>query len=192
MNNIRLLTLIFACCFLPVMAGSGPDKNDGTTPPMFLLGSNNGMMQMVYWCFLDEPKMDEEYPEYYKEAHQAWELQEQFRRNASKYTKLIVDGNKTLDVKFVDEIFLNPDGEKLFPGELHGMPKIPSPGARFTLQGESNMNMDDRELSRLPQTANGSTDYGRRGSAATSCRHQEDGGKIWHESRPFDCKLHHR
>ena len=143
MNNIRLLTLIFACCFLPVMAGSGPDKNAGTTPPMFLLGSNNGMMQMVYWCFLDEPKMDEEFPEFYEEEHQAWELQEQFRRNASKYTKLIVDGDKTLDVKYVDEIFLNPDGEKLFPGELHGMPKIPSPGARFTLQGESNTNMDE-------------------------------------------------
>ena len=143
MNKIRLLTLIFACCFLPVMAGSGPDKNAGTTPPMFLLGSNNGMMQMVYWCELNEPQFDEDYAEYYEEAHQAWELQEQFRRNASKYTKLIVDGNKTLDVRYVDEILLNPDGEKLFPGELHGMPKIPSPGARFTLQGESEMNMDE-------------------------------------------------
>ena len=124
-------------------AGSGPDKKDGTTPPMFLLGSNNGMMQMVYWCDFEEPQLDEEYPEYFEEAHRAWAIQEQFRRNASKYTKLIVDGTQTLDVKYVDEILLNPDGEKLFPGELHGMPKIPSLGARFTLQGEPKMNIDE-------------------------------------------------
>ena len=125
-------------------AGSGPDKNDGSTlPPMFLLGNNNGMMQMVYWCYIEEPQLDEEYPEYYKEAHQAWEFQEQFRRNASKYTKLIVDGTKTRDVKYVDEIMLNPDGEQVFPGELHCRPQIPSAGARFSLLGEPKMNMDE-------------------------------------------------
>lgn len=144
MNKVLLLTLIFACCILPTTAGSGPDKNGGTTPPpMFLLGTNNGMMQMVYWCYLEEPQLDEEYPEYFEEAHRAWEIQEQFRRNVSKYTKLIVDGTKTLNVKYVDEIFLNPDGEKIFPGELHGNPKIPSAGARFTLKGKPNMSMDE-------------------------------------------------
>ena len=125
-------------------AGSGPDKNDGSTlPPMFLLGNNGGMKQMVYWCYIEEPQLDEEYPEYYKEAHQAWEIQEQFRRNASKYTKLIVDGTQTRDVKYVDEIMLNPDGEQIFPGELHSRPQIPSAGARFALQGEPKMNMDE-------------------------------------------------
>ena len=129
---------------LPMTAGSAPDKNDGSTlPPMFLLGTNDGMMQMVYWCDLEEPQFNEDYADYYEEIHQAWAIQEQFRRNASKYTKLIVDGTKTLDVKYVDEILLNPDGEKIFPGELHGMPKIPSAGARFTLQGKSKMNMDE-------------------------------------------------
>ena len=99
MNKALLFTLIFACIVLPMTAGSAPDKNDGTTlPPMFLLGTNNGMMQMVYWTNPDEPQLDEEYPEYFEEQHQAWEVQEQFRRNASKYTKLIVDGNKTRDV----------------------------------------------------------------------------------------------
>ena len=144
MNKNLLLTLIFACSMLPMTAGSAPDKNDGSTlPPMFLLGTNNGMMQMVYWCDFEEPQLDEEYPEYFEEQHQAWEVQEKFRRNASKYTKLIVDGTATLNVKYVDEILLNPDGEKIFPGELHGNPKIPSAGARFTLQGESKMNMDE-------------------------------------------------
>lgn len=144
MNKILFFSLIFACSILPMTAGSGPDKNDGATlPPMFLLGTNNGMMQMVYWCDLEEPQYNEDYADYYEEAHQAWAMQEQFRRNASKYTKLIVDGNKTLDVKYVDEILLNPDGEKIFPGELHGMPKIPSAGARFTLKGEPKTNMDE-------------------------------------------------
>lgn len=144
MNKNLLLTLIFACSMLPMTAGSAPDKNDGSTlPPMFLLGTNNGMMQMVYWCDFEEPQLDEEYPEYFEEQHQAWEVQEKFRRNASKYTKLIVDGSATLNVKYVDEILLNPDGEKIFPGELHGNPKIPSAGARFTLRGEPKMNMDE-------------------------------------------------
>lgn len=144
MTKTLLLTLICACSILPMTAGSGPDKNDGSTlPPMFLLGNNGGMKQMVYWCYIEEPQLDEEYPEYYKEAHQAWEIQEQFRRNASKYTKLIVDGTQTRDVKYVDEIMLNPDGEQIFPGELHSRPQIPSAGARFALQGEPKMNMDE-------------------------------------------------
>ena len=144
MNKVLFFTLIFACSILPMTAGSGPDKKDGTTtPPMFLLANSNGMMQMVYWTDLDEPQLDEDYSEYYDEVHQAWELQEQFRHNASKYNKLIVDGTKTLDVKYVDETFLNPDGEKIFPGELHGNPQIPSAGARFALQSDAKMNIDE-------------------------------------------------
>ena len=139
-----LLTLFFACYFLPMTAGNGSDKNDGSTlPPMFLLGSNNNMMQMVYWCALEEPQLDEEYPEYYEQEHQVWEFQEKFRHNASKYTKLIVDGTKTRDVKYVDEILLNPDGEKIFPGELHGRPQIPSACARYALLGKPKLNEDD-------------------------------------------------
>ena len=64
MNKVLFLTLIFACSILSMTAGSTPDKNDVTTsPPMFLLGTNNGMMQMVYWCSVEEPQLDEEYPE---------------------------------------------------------------------------------------------------------------------------------
>lgn len=144
MNKTILITLLFACSMLPMTAGSGPEnKNGATPPPMFLLGNNNGLMQMVYWANLEEPQLDEEYPEFYQEEHQGWELQEQFRRNASQYTKLIVDGGKTRDVKFVDEVLLNPDGEKIFPGELHGRPQIPSPGARFDLLGKPALNADE-------------------------------------------------
>ena len=144
MNKILFFSLIFACSILPMTAGSGPDKNDGSTlPPMFLLGTSDGMMQMVYWCGIEEPQLDEDYADYYEEAHRAWAMQDKFRRNVSKYTKLIVDGTKTLNVKYVDEVLLNPDGEPIFPGEIHGMPQIPSLGARFTLQGEPKMRMDE-------------------------------------------------
>lgn len=144
MNKVLFFTLIFACSILPMTAGSSPDKNDGASlPPMFLLSASNGKMQMVYWCDIDEPQLDEEYPEFYEEAHRAWEIQERFRRNVSKYTKLIDDDFNTLDVKYVDEILLNPDGEKIFPGELHSRPEIPSAGARFILSGEPKMNLED-------------------------------------------------
>ena len=128
-----------------MIAGNGADKKSGTTPPpMFVLGNNQGHLQMVYWTYADEPQMNEEYPEFYEEEHQRWELQEKFRRNASQYTKLIVDGGKTRDVKFVDEILLNPDGEKIFPGELHGRPQIPSSGARFALLGQPPLNDEEQ------------------------------------------------
>ena len=128
-----------------MMAGNGADKKSGTTPPpMFVLGNNQGHLQMVYWTYADEPQMNEEYPEFYEEEHQRWELQEQFRRNASQYTKLVVDGGKTRDVKYVDEILLNPDGEKIFPGELHGRPQIPSSGARFALLGQPPLNDEEQ------------------------------------------------
>ena len=128
-----------------MMAGNGANKKSGTTPPpMFVLGNNQGHLQMVYWTYADEPQMNEEYPEFYEEEHQKWELQEQFRRNASQYTKLIVDGGKTRDVKYVDEILLNPDGEKIFPGELHGRPQIPSSGARFALLGQPPLNDEEQ------------------------------------------------
>ncbi len=145
MNKNLLITLIIACTILPVMAGNGADNKSGTTPPpMFVLGNNQGHLQMIFWTYADEPQMNEEYPEFYEEEHQRWELQEQFRRNASQYTKLIVDGGKTRDVKYVDEILLNPDGEKIFPGELHGRPQIPSSGARFALLGQPPLNDEEQ------------------------------------------------
>ena len=145
MNKTFLITLLFACSILSMTAGNAPEKKNGATPPpMFLLSNANGLMQMVYWTDTDEPQMNEEYPEFYEEEHQGWELQEQFSRNASQYTKLIVDGGKTRDVKYVDEILLNPDGEKIFPGELHGRPQIPSSGARFALLGQPPLNDEEQ------------------------------------------------
>jgi hypothetical protein len=110
---------------------------------MFLLGTNDNMMQMVYWCNLKEPQRDEDYAEEYDAWHQEWALQDLFRRNASKYTKLIVDDTKTVGVKYVDEILLNPDGEEIYAGELHGLSEIPSAGARFAVSGHPKLNEDE-------------------------------------------------
>ena len=132
--------------FAGVSENSQTRESSGATttlPPMFLLGSNNGMMQMVYWIDLKEPKLNEDNAEFFEKEHQEWALQEVLRQNAGQYTKLIVDGTKIRDVRYVDEILLNPDGEMLFPGELHGRPAIPSPGARFSLVGEPPLKDDE-------------------------------------------------
>lgn len=114
--------------------------DDTTPPPMFVMGSsNNDLKQMVYWAEREEPKADEDNAEYFDEIHQQWAIQDLFRRNADQYTKLIVDGVKTVDVKYVDELWLNPDGEPMYLGELHGRPEIPSPGARFALADASSL-----------------------------------------------------
>lgn len=127
---------MLACSILTVTAGNGADKKNGTTPPpMFVLGTNQGYLQMVYWTDLEEPQKNEDNEEFFEEMHQEWELQDLFRRNAEQYTKLFVDGVNTIDVKYVDEVLLNPDGEKIFFGELHGRPEIPSAGARYALPG---------------------------------------------------------
>ena len=127
------------CLCASAWAGnSGPKgkKNDSKdAPPMFLLGTNQGLPQMVYWTDLAEPQRDPEYPEYYEDSHKEWEFQEMFRRNASKYTRLIGE-DQIRSVKYVDEVLLSPDGDELFPGELHGRNDIPSPGARYAIQGK--------------------------------------------------------
>lgn len=155
MNKLPLFTLFLAFWNIALMASctnsqKGEESTDtlamdsavveeiDTTPlPMFLLGNYQNLMEMVYWAEVKEPEKTEETAEYYDEIHQSWALQEMFRRNTAQYNKLIVDGTKTIDVKYVDEILLNPDGEPMYPGELHSRHEIPSPGGRFALAGES-------------------------------------------------------
>ena len=156
MNKKVLLILLFVISATTLMADcnigiamessktltSGSD--DTTTPPMFVLGTDHDLMQMVYWIDPEEPQINEDNAEFFEREHQEWVLQEKFRRNAAKYTKLIVDGTKTRDVKYVDEMWLNPDGEKMYLGELHSRPEIPSPCARFALIGKPGIK--DNEL----------------------------------------------
>lgn len=144
MNKTLLLTLIFACSILSMTAGNASDKKNGTTnPPMFLMSSSNGMGLMVYWEDLKEPVKNEDNEEFFDQMHQDWALQDQFRRNASQYTKLIINGTITSNVKYVDEVLLNPDGDPMYFGELHGRQEIPSPGARFSLLSGEPLSADE-------------------------------------------------
>ena len=117
--------------------------NPVTLPPMFLMSSSNGMGLMVYWEDLKEPVKNEDNTEFFDQMHKEWALQDLFRRNASQYTKLIINGTITSNVKYVDEVLLNPDGEPMYFGELHGRPEIPSPGARFSLQSGEPLTQDE-------------------------------------------------
>ena len=117
--------------------------NTAALPPMFLMGSNNGKGLMVYWEDWNEPVKNEDNADFFDKIHQEWALQELFRRNASQYTKLIVNGTITCNVKYVDEVLLNPDGEPMYFGELHSRPEIPSPGARYSLQSGEPLSEDE-------------------------------------------------
>ena len=149
--------MIIAVCAMAVMAGckqkgqteSGADNdslssdsvmvavNDTTPLPMFLYYFDPDHMQVVYWTDTKEP--DKTYyekhdmMEYFTDAHKTWEQFDAFRRNASGYNQLLLDDGKSVPIRAIGEQFLNPDGEEIYPGELHCRPTIPSPGMKYAL-----------------------------------------------------------
>ena len=147
--------VLFACCITAVMmgcknkgqAGSETDadstavsdsaasvEQQDTTPlPMFLYFMNPSCMQTVYWTGVEKPKKDKDNAEYFDGMYASWSLQEMSRRNAAGYTKMLVDNNKWVDIKYIGELLKNPDGELMYGGELHSRPSIPSPGLRYAL-----------------------------------------------------------
>ena len=127
----------------PAFSSVAAKDNAAALPPMFLMSSSNGMGLMVYWEDLKEPVRNEDNADFFDKMHQEWALQDLFRRNALQYTKLIVNGTITSNVKYVDEVLLNPDGEPMNFGELHGRPEIPSPGARFSLLSGEPLTQDE-------------------------------------------------
>lgn len=88
------------------------EKVDTTPKPMFIyvLGTDN--MMMCYWEDSDS-------------------LQKAFHRNAALYNKLLADGGKLVDIKYVDEQLKNPDGQFATYGELHSIKEIPATGMRY-------------------------------------------------------------
>lgn len=149
--------MIIAVCAMAVMAGckqkgqagSGADNdslsadgfeaavNDTAPLPMFLYYFDPDHMQVVYWTDTKEP--DKTYyekhdmMEYFTDAHQTWEQLDAFRRNASGYNRLLLDDGTSVPIRAIGEQFLNPDGEDIYPGELHCRPTIPSPGMKYAL-----------------------------------------------------------
>lgn len=106
------------------------EENDTTPLPMFLIGNDGKYMQMLYWANIEEPQRSEGDENYFDAWHKSWEFQEMFRRNAAQYTNLL-DGDKILKIRFVDEVLKNPDGNAPSIGEIHGRNEIPSLCARF-------------------------------------------------------------
>lgn len=86
---------------------------DTTPQPMFVYYQSKSYPQMVYW------------------DSEGDSLQNLFRRRAALYTNLMIDDETTVKIKYVDELLKNPDGEKMYGGELHSRPTIPAPGLRY-------------------------------------------------------------
>ena len=148
--------MIVAVCAMAVMmscknkgqnaAGEGVDSDsvavdsvlaempDTAPRPMFLYTHDKGHMQVVYWSSIEKPKKDDYSEGGWEQAVRLWSLQEKFRRNAAKYTSLLLSDKSVVAIKYTGEVLTNPDGEKIWGGELHGRPEIPSAGANFTME----------------------------------------------------------
>ena len=117
---------------------------DTTPQPMFIFRLDDDHMQMVYWADRKEPQKTKDNAEYYEEQHGLWALQEIFRRNRASYTKMLMPDGKTFaDIKYVEEITKNPDGEEMYGGELHGRADIPAPGLRYMFFNKKGKKMDE-------------------------------------------------
>lgn len=118
------------------------EPQDTTPKPMFLYCLDRDYMQMVYWTDIQEPQKDKDNAKYFDGMHTSWSLQEGFRRNAAQYTKMLVGENKMVDIKFIGEQLKNPDGEEMYPGELHSRASIPSPGLRYVFVNPKDQQKD--------------------------------------------------
>jgi hypothetical protein len=106
------------------------EENDTTPLPMFLIGGDAKYMHMLYWTYIEEPKLNDDNAEYFDTWHRSWEQQEMFRRHAAQYTNLLT-GNGIVKVRFVDELLKDPDGNPPSIGEIHGREEIPALCARY-------------------------------------------------------------
>ena len=118
------------------------EENDTTPLPMFLIGADGKYRHLLYWANIEEPQRSEGEEDYFDVWHKSWELQEMFRRNAAQYTNLL-QGDKFVKVKFVDEVLKDPDGNTPSIGEIHGRKEIPSLCARFEMVDAKNVKKDE-------------------------------------------------
>ena len=112
---------------------------DTAPKPMFVYAIDHESIQMVYWTSVKEPKKTQENADYFDEMYQKWEIQNGFRQNAAKYTKMYADKG-LIDIKYTGELLKDPDGKEMYPGELHGRKSIPSPGLRYALVNAKDKN----------------------------------------------------
>ena len=117
--------------------GAVAEVCDTTPQPVFLYYFDPDHMQVVYWTDAKEPDRayyeKHDMSEYFADAHKAWEQFDAYRRNAAGYTQMLVGDMKSVPIRCIGEQLKNPDGEDLFPGELHSRKTIPSPGMKYAL-----------------------------------------------------------
>lgn len=117
--------------------GAVAEMRDTTPQPVFLYYFDPEHMQVVYWTDAKEPDRDwydkNGMSEYFADAHKTWEQFDAYRRNAAGYTLMLVNDMKSVPIRCIGEQLKNPDGEDLFPGELHSRKTIPSPGMKYAL-----------------------------------------------------------
>lgn len=110
---------------------------DTTPMPHFLYYFDPDHMQVVYWS--DARKPDKAYyqendlMDYYDAALNEWQEVDDYRRNAAGYTQMLVGDNKSVTIRCTGEQLKNPDGEEMYPGELHSRSMIPAPGMKYAL-----------------------------------------------------------
>lgn len=92
-------------------------EKDQTPKPLFLYHLSTDYMMVVYW---DEGLRDE------------------LSSRAAEYTKMVMEDDRLKDIKYTGEVLTNPDGEKMFMGELHSRPTLPSPGLRYAFASPEN------------------------------------------------------
>lgn len=74
--------------------------NDDVALPTFLYFMGKDAMQVIFWT--NTSATDEE--------DASWQRQQQVRRDAPKYTKLLFDNSRFIDVRYVGEIQKDPSG----------------------------------------------------------------------------------
>lgn len=98
----KVLILLLGICCQTVYAQKVKDM------PAFVYYMNKTNMQVVYWEAVNKTE----------DSDLSWEIQNDLRQNASRYTKLLMDGGKVEDVKFTGEILKDDQGEDALNGSL--------------------------------------------------------------------------
>ena len=79
--------------------------------PTFIYYFNKNNMQVVYWTQHEAPEKpdeDDEYKDWYDDALRVWKEQDMLLRNAEKYNRMYITKDKFVNVKFLEEQYINP------------------------------------------------------------------------------------
>ncbi len=96
--HIRLFTKAITIFLTTVVAVVNAQSQN--LSPVFMYYMNKDNMQVVYWDSLEK----------YEGGSWSWDLQDTFRKNARRYTKMLLDDNKIAEVRYDREVLKAADG----------------------------------------------------------------------------------